>query len=759
MYDDLAKLLSDFIKKSGSSIDDVYKNFDNYLDDAIKNGFDYSTINSQEKLNQFYDARTKLKSYYENQHGDFIRQQRQLEIEAKKKASKASDPEYWNGQKKFNKWDQTDGSTLYNYYNEQGDVIVSKTIGPDGKRDVSVLRSKQEMENLPGSDKHPSKRRIIRDGDNLEITSTPDSMHFKSRKINLETGEVIDTTGTRNGPWLGGQRSIERKTGNLYDDLARKQSKNLNVKKRRIGMGSIRESAGLAGFGAEFKNFFQVDQSTGKPFIAPWSKSGRNLIHTKAIETKANLQVDHAVRKAKRQEARRARQNSNNRRMTVEEARQARQERRSQKNREIEQPKINADTVEESINRQSETVINKTKETVNPGPGPIEDNIGDANKVLDDALDNASNKTFDVNNRYKTPETFEDFYENIQQNRNVRVDNTPIDNTAPEVPETPEVLKTPETPEINYNRPDDFSNVLNPEAANEALDEALNNAMNNINNKVTGNTSTLGNTINLNRSNNINTPKSTSINLNQTTSQTVNQTANQTVNQAVNQQAQNANNILNNAINQQNANLNSNLGNTSANILNNQRNAAAQGYTTKPITGVGPNGQLIKSNQSVVKNVNNGSATRATANAANNAGVNPLKTFKDMSALEKVMTGVNVLGMVGDYKQARREGHGVVSSAVRAGAQFAFAEAMGWWYIPYSIVKEAPGAIIKGADALYKENRRMNSASTNQVFGGAQFQDTQQLATMRQSGMEMAKMAQYNLQQTLMGQEATYLHR
>ena len=53
----------------------------------------------------------------------------------------------------------------------------------------------------------------------------------------------------------------------------------------------------------------------------------------------------------------------------------------------------------------------------------------------------------------------------------------------------------------------------------------------------------------------------------------------------------------------------------------------------------------------------------------------------------------------------------------------------------------------------------MNSAANNQVFGGAQFMDTQQLATMRQSGMEMAKMSQYNLQQTLMGNEATYLHR
>lgn len=752
MYDDLAKLLSDFIKKSGSSIDDVAKNFDNYLDDAIKSGFDYSTINSQEKLNQFYDARTQLKSYYENQHGDFLRQQRQLEIEAKKKASKASDPEYWNGQKKFDKWDQADGSTIYKYYNEQGEAIVQKTIGPDGRRDVGVIRPQAEMDELVelhGEDslRKPLKKRLIKEGDTITYHETPNAMDWTRTDIDLKTGERIDKVGRRDRPW-GGGRSVEPQstTRNLYDDLAARQSKNL--KSRRLGMGSIRESAGIAGYSADFKHFFQTDPNTGKPFIAPWNKSG-------------NSQVNQTVKKAKQQEARRARQNSNNRRMTVEEARKARQERRSQKNREIEQPKINADTVEESINQQSETIVNKTKETIEPGPGPIEDNIGDANKYLDEAIEKASNKTFDINNKGNTPETFEDFYSNLQQNRNSRVDNTPIDNTVPEVPETPEVPKAPETPEINYNRPDDFSNVLNPDAANEALDEALNNALNNMNNKVTGNTSTLGNTINMNRSNNINTPKNTSINLNQTTSQTVNQTvnqtANQTVNQAVNQQAQNANNILNNAINQQNANLNANLGNSSANILNNQRNLAANGYTTKPITGVGPNGQLIKGNQTVVRNVNNGSGVKTATQAANNA--NPLKTFKDMSGLEKVMTGVNVLGMVGDYKQARREGHGVVSSAVRAGTQFAFAEAMGWWYIPYSIVKEAPGAIIKGADALYKENRRMNSASTNQIFGGAQFQDTQQLATMRQSGMEMAKMAQYNLQQTLMGQEATYLHR
>lgn len=127
--------------------------------------------------------------------------------------------------------------------------------------------------------------------------------------------------------------------------------------------------------------------------------------------------------------------------------------------------------------------------------------------------------------------------------------------------------------------------------------------------------------------------------------------------------------------------------------------------------------------------------------------------------VDMIMSGVNLLGAVGDYKDARRKGHGVVSSAVRAGATFAVTEALGLWTLPVMAAKELPGLVVKGADTLYKENRKMNSMANFQAFGGAEFQDTQQLATMRQSGMEMAKMAQYNLQQTLMGNEATYLHR
>lgn len=160
---------------------------------------------------------------------------------------------------------------------------------------------------------------------------------------------------------------------------------------------------------------------------------------------------------------------------------------------------------------------------------------------------------------------------------------------------------------------------------------------------------------------------------------------------------------------------------------------------------------------------------RANSKYFDDAG-NPVKTRKvtktfgpnpldDVSKVGVLTTGMNILGTITDYKDERKKGHGVVSSAVRAGAKFAMYEALGLWAIPVALVSNAPGAIIKGADMLYKENRKMNSAANFQVFGGAQFMDTQQLATMRQSGMEMAKMANYNLQQTLMGNEATYLHR
>lgn len=121
---------------------------------------------------------------------------------------------------------------------------------------------------------------------------------------------------------------------------------------------------------------------------------------------------------------------------------------------------------------------------------------------------------------------------------------------------------------------------------------------------------------------------------------------------------------------------------------------------------------------------------------------------------------ISGLTAVGTYKDNRREGRSVLSSAVRAGADFVLSETLGApAYMAIQLVKEAPDLAVKGASALFKETRRLNSSSRLTTFGDASFQDTQQLATMRQSGMELAKMSQYRLEQTLMGNEAKYLHR
>ena len=133
---------------------------------------------------------------------------------------------------------------------------------------------------------------------------------------------------------------------------------------------------------------------------------------------------------------------------------------------------------------------------------------------------------------------------------------------------------------------------------------------------------------------------------------------------------------------------------------------------------------------------------------------------KGLTLNNMITIGSAAIGAVNKYKESRAEGKGVVSSAARAGATAVAAEVMGPWTAPIVAGARMLGnAAVEAGDALYKESRRMNSASNFTPLGGVNFQDSQELATMRQSGMELAKMSQYNLEQTLMGAEAKHLHR
>ncbi len=134
-----------------------------------------------------------------------------------------------------------------------------------------------------------------------------------------------------------------------------------------------------------------------------------------------------------------------------------------------------------------------------------------------------------------------------------------------------------------------------------------------------------------------------------------------------------------------------------------------------------------------------------------------LAKLKKASKLDIAMSTV---GAISKYKDSRKQGRGVMSSAARAGVDFAASQLMGpGLYMGLTAFRAAPKALVTGAMYLQNEVRQMNTASRFRVFGDASFQDSDQLATMRQSGMEMAKMANYNLEQTLMGNEARYLHK
>lgn len=135
-------------------------------------------------------------------------------------------------------------------------------------------------------------------------------------------------------------------------------------------------------------------------------------------------------------------------------------------------------------------------------------------------------------------------------------------------------------------------------------------------------------------------------------------------------------------------------------------------------------------------------------------------TGKGMNLTKAITIGNAAIAAVDKYKESKAEGKSTASSLIRAGGAAVAGEVLGpVGFVALTAAQTAPKAIIAGADALYKEHRRMNSASNFVPLGGVNFQDSQELATMRQSGMELAKMSQYNLEQSLMGAEAKHLHR
>ena len=202
--------------------------------------------------------------------------------------------------------------------------------------------------------------------------------------------------------------------------------------------------------------------------------------------------------------------------------------------------------------------------------------------------------------------------------------------------------------------------------------------------------------------------------------------------------------------------------------INKEVKAGTFSPTNSETTSTTKNKNTGESNSSKKRKQRAQVAQEATEEAAEKATKEAVKEGIDElgpSNLKKIFNkrvfdiGLNAAFAISDYKDARDSGKGVVGSAVKAGALFAAGEVLQGAMFPVLLASSIPKMAVGAIETTQKMTRQMNNMQRIQTFGESYFQDTQQLATMRQAGMELAKMSQYNLQQSIMGNEAQYMHK
>ena len=122
-------------------------------------------------------------------------------------------------------------------------------------------------------------------------------------------------------------------------------------------------------------------------------------------------------------------------------------------------------------------------------------------------------------------------------------------------------------------------------------------------------------------------------------------------------------------------------------------------------------------------------------------------------------TGINAAFTYSSYKDSREQGNSRLLSGAKAAGEFVLFDALGWWALPFTMLPELPSAAVSAYEGIGKMTREMDRQSKQIPFANSTFTDFNQAVTMRQAGMKMAQASKYNLQQAMLGNEATYLRR
>ena len=130
-------------------------------------------------------------------------------------------------------------------------------------------------------------------------------------------------------------------------------------------------------------------------------------------------------------------------------------------------------------------------------------------------------------------------------------------------------------------------------------------------------------------------------------------------------------------------------------------------------------------------------------------------------SLSRIGEGVFTGGLLlNDYSSRRDEGDSVLSAAFGAAAQQGLAMVTGFkGYMAFELLRNS-GVIVDALESLSAQRRAYYANEQYQApFRTNTFVDNEQLYTMRQAGMELAKQAKYRQVAAMMGNEARYMHR
>lgn len=130
-------------------------------------------------------------------------------------------------------------------------------------------------------------------------------------------------------------------------------------------------------------------------------------------------------------------------------------------------------------------------------------------------------------------------------------------------------------------------------------------------------------------------------------------------------------------------------------------------------------------------------------------------------SLSKIGEGLVAGGfLLNDYSSRRDEGSSALGAAFGAVAEQGLAMATGFsGYMAFELARNS-GVIVDAVEKLAAQRRAWYANEQYQApFRTNTFVDNEQLYTMRQAGMELAKQAKYKQVAALMGNEARYMHR